>query len=83
MQSNLPDEDRILEAVKFATFKTWENKNQIYGNPLADLKKISSPGALTTLIEGNERFTLNLTTDKDLLSIVNTLRERRHAFYLS
>ena len=52
----------------------------MYKHPLLDRDKITPREALNILIEGNERFTKNLSLHRDLLSIVNITKDKQHPF---
>ena len=52
----------------------------MYKHPLLDRDKMSPKEALDILIEGNERFTQNLSAHRDLLNIVNITKEQQHPF---
>ena len=52
----------------------------MYKHPLLDRDKISPKEALEVLIEGNGRFTKNLSLHRDLLSIVNITKDKQHPF---
>ncbi len=52
----------------------------MYKHPLLDRDKISPKEALEVLIEGNARFTKNLSLHRDLLSIVNITKDKQHPF---
>jgi carbonic anhydrase len=52
----------------------------MYKHPLLDRDKITPREALNVLIEGNERFTKNLSLHRDLLSIVNITKDKQHPF---
>ena len=52
----------------------------MYKHPLLDRDKITPHEALNVLIEGNERFTKNLSLHRDLLSIVNITKDKQHPF---
>jgi carbonic anhydrase len=52
----------------------------LYKHPLLDRDKITPREALDVLIEGNARFTKNLSLHRDLLSIVNITRDKQHPF---
>jgi len=52
----------------------------LYKHPLLDRDKITPKEALGVLIEGNERFTKNLSLHRDLLSIVNITKDKQHPF---
>jgi len=52
----------------------------LYKHPLLDRDKITPREALNILIEGNERFTKNLSLHRDLLSIVNITKDKQHPF---
>ncbi|HOY70591.1 MAG TPA: carbonic anhydrase [Methylotenera sp.] len=52
----------------------------MYKHPLLNRDKMSPQEALDLLIEGNHRFTNNLTVNKDLLSLVSITKDRQHPF---
>jgi carbonic anhydrase len=52
----------------------------LYKHPLLDRDKITPREALEVLIEGNQRFTKNLSLHRDLLSIVNITKDKQHPF---
>lgn len=52
----------------------------MYKHPLADRDKMSPQEALDILIEGNQRFTSNVTSNKDLLHVANLTKDRQHPF---
>ncbi|NOS98249.1 MAG: carbonic anhydrase [Methylotenera sp.] len=52
----------------------------MYKHPLLDRDKITPREALDVLVEGNERFTKNLSLHRDLLSIVNITKDKQHPF---
>jgi len=52
----------------------------MYKHPLLNRDKMSPQEALDILIEGNHRFTNNLTTNKDILSLVSITKDRQHPF---
>jgi carbonic anhydrase len=52
----------------------------LYKHPLLDRDKITPREALDVLIEGNSRFTKNLSLHRDLLSIVNITKDKQHPF---
>ncbi len=52
----------------------------MYKHPLLDRDKMSPQEALDILIEGNQRFTQNLSAHRDLLNIVNITKEQQHPF---
>lgn len=52
----------------------------MYKHPLLDRDKMSPQEALDILIEGNQRFTQNLSAHRDLLSIVNITKDQQHPF---
>ncbi len=52
----------------------------MYKHPLIDRDKITPVEALGFLKEGNQRFTSNISSNKDLLRVVNITREQQHPF---
>lgn len=52
----------------------------MYKHPLLNRDKMTPQEALDILIEGNHRFTNNLTVNKDLLSLVSITKDRQHPF---
>lgn len=52
----------------------------MYKHPLLDRDKITPREALDVLIEGNQRFTNNLSLHRDLLNIVNITKDKQHPF---
>lgn len=52
----------------------------MYKHPLLDRDKMRPKEALQVLIEGNSRFTRNLSLQRDLLSIVNITKDKQHPF---
>ncbi len=52
----------------------------MYKHPLLHRDKMSPQEALDILIEGNHRFTNNLTVNKDMLSLVGMTKDRQHPF---
>lgn len=52
----------------------------MYMHPLMDRENMSPKEALDILIEGNQRFTKNLSAHRDLLSIVNITKDKQHPF---
>lgn len=52
----------------------------MYKHPLLNRDKMSPQEALDILIEGNHRFTNNLTANKDLLNLVSMTKDRQHPF---
>lgn len=52
----------------------------MYKHPLLNRDKMSPREALDILIEGNHRFTNNLTANKDLLNLVSMTKDRQHPF---
>lgn len=52
----------------------------MYKHPLLDRDKMTSKEALDVLIEGNLRFTKNLSAHRDLLNIVNITKDKQHPF---
>lgn len=52
----------------------------MYKHPLLNRDNMSPREALDILIEGNHRFTNNLTANKDLLNLVSMTKDRQHPF---
>ena len=52
----------------------------MYKHPLLNRDKMSPQEALDILVEGNHRFTNNLTANKDMLSLVGMTQDRQHPF---
>jgi carbonic anhydrase len=52
----------------------------MYKHPLLDRDKMTPQEALDVLIEGNQRFTNNLSAHRDLLNIVNLTKDKQHPF---
>lgn len=52
----------------------------MYKHPLLNRDKMSPQEALDILVEGNHRFTNNLTANKDLLNLVFMTKDRQHPF---
>ncbi|MBL8506231.1 carbonic anhydrase [Methylobacillus glycogenes] len=52
----------------------------MYKHPLQDREKMSPQEALTILLEGNQRFTQNISAHRDLLNVVNITKEKQHPF---
>jgi carbonic anhydrase len=52
----------------------------MYKHPLLNRDKMSPQEALDILIEGNHRFTNNLSVSKDLLNLVMLTKDRQHPF---
>lgn len=52
----------------------------MYKHPLLDRDKMSPKEALDILIEGNQRFTNNLSAHRDLLNVVNLTKDKQHPF---
>ena len=52
----------------------------MYKHPLLNRDKMSPQEALDILIEGNHRFTNNLSVSKDLLNLVTLTKDRQHPF---
>jgi carbonic anhydrase len=52
----------------------------MYKHPLLNRDKMSTQEALDILIEGNHRFTNNLTVNKDMLSLVHMTKDKQHPF---
>ncbi|MCB5191627.1 carbonic anhydrase [Methylobacillus arboreus] len=52
----------------------------MYKHPLKDREKMSPQEALAILLEGNERFTQNISAHRDLLNVVNITKDKQHPF---
>jgi carbonic anhydrase len=52
----------------------------MYKHPLLDRDKMTPQQALDVLIEGNHRFSNNLTTNKDMHNLVMMTKDRQHPF---
>lgn len=52
----------------------------MYKHPLLNRDKMSTQEALDILLEGNHRFTNNLTVNKDMLSLVHMTKDKQHPF---
>jgi carbonic anhydrase len=52
----------------------------MYKHPFLDRDKITPAEALDLLIEGNQRFTSNISINKDLLQVANITRDQQHPF---
>ncbi|HYD33805.1 MAG TPA: carbonic anhydrase [Methylophilaceae bacterium] len=52
----------------------------MYMHPLLDRDKITPQQALELLIEGNDRFTRNISTNKNLLQVVNLTKDQQFPF---
>ncbi len=52
----------------------------MYKHPLLNREKMSPQEALDILIEGNHRFTNNLSVSKDLLNLVMLTKDKQHPF---
>jgi len=52
----------------------------MYKHPLLDRDKMTPKEALDVLLEGNQRFTKNLSAHRDLLNIVNITKDKQHPF---
>lgn len=52
----------------------------MYKHPLLNRDKMSPQEALDILIEGNHRFTNNLSVNKDMHSLVSITKDRQHPF---
>lgn len=52
----------------------------MYKHPLLNRDKMTPQEALDILIEGNHRFTNNLTVSKDMLNLVSITKDRQHPF---
>jgi carbonic anhydrase len=52
----------------------------MHRHPLLDRDKITPQEAMDILIEGNQRFSNSLTTNKDLLQVANIVKDKQHPF---
>lgn len=52
----------------------------MYKHPLTDRDKMTPQEALTILMEGNRRFTTNISANKDMLQVANLTKDRQHPF---
>lgn len=52
----------------------------MYKHPLLDRDKMSPQEAIDILVEGNHRFTNNLSAHRDLLNVVNLTKDKQHPF---
>lgn len=52
----------------------------MYKHPLLDREKMAPSQALDLLLEGNTRFTSNISTNKDLLQVVNLTKDKQFPF---
>lgn len=52
----------------------------MYTHPLQDRDKMTPQEALEILQQGNDRFTRNVSAHRDLLSVVNIIKDRQHPF---
>lgn len=52
----------------------------MYKHPLIHRDKMTPQEALDLLIEGNQRFTSNISANKDLLHVANLTKDRQHPF---
>lgn len=52
----------------------------MYMHPLLDREKIVPQQALELLIEGNDRFTRNISTNKNLLQVANLTKDQQFPF---
>lgn len=52
----------------------------MYKHPLLDREKMTPAQALELLMEGNQRFTNNISANKDLLQVVNLTKDKQHPF---
>lgn len=52
----------------------------MYKHPLMERDKITPSEALDFLIEGNRRFTNNISINKNLLQVVNITKDQQHPF---
>jgi carbonic anhydrase len=52
----------------------------MYKHPLLDRDKITPLQAMELLMEGNQRFTGNISMNKDLLQVANLTKDQQHPF---
>lgn len=52
----------------------------MYKHPLLDRDKMTPQQALDVLVEGNHRFTNNLTANKDMQNLVQITKDKQHPF---
>ena len=52
----------------------------MYKHPLLNRDKMTPQEAMDILIEGNHRFTNNLSADKNMLGLVHMTKDRQHPF---
>ena len=52
----------------------------MYQHPLMNRDKMTPQEAMDILIEGNHRFTNNLSADKNMLGLVHMTKDRQHPF---
>ncbi|MDP1765450.1 MAG: carbonic anhydrase [Methylotenera sp.] len=52
----------------------------MYKHPLLDRDKMTPQEALDILVEGNHRFTNNLTANKDMQNLVQITKDKQHPF---
>ena len=52
----------------------------MYQHPLINRDKMTPQEAMDILIEGNHRFTNNLSADKNMLGLVHMTKDRQHPF---
>lgn len=52
----------------------------MYKHPLLNRDKMTPREALDILVEGNHRFTENITTNKDLQQLLHLTKDRQHPF---
>ena len=52
----------------------------MYKHPLLNRDKMTPREALDILIEGNQRFTQNITANKDLQQLINLTKDKQHPF---
>ncbi len=52
----------------------------MYQHPLLNRNKMTPQEAMDILIEGNHRFTNNLSADKNMLGLVHITKDRQHPF---
>ncbi len=52
----------------------------MYKHPLLNRDKMTPKEALDILIEGNQRFTQNITANKDLQQLINLTKDKQHPF---
>lgn len=57
-----------------------ERSIRMYKHPLLERDKMTPMQALELLIEGNQRFTGNISMNKDLLQVANLTKDQQHPF---